>query len=55
MSRDERDEWTGVVSGGSNRITFMEADEVDDFSGSRVGLGMIRGCLVGIGIAPVLG
>ena len=43
-----------MVSGGRNRIAFVEGGEADDFSESWVGLGMIGGCPVGIGITPVL-
>ena len=45
---DERDGWIGAMLGGRNRIALVEDGEVDDFSGSRTGLGMIGGRLMGI-------
>ena len=45
---DEREGWIGAMLGGRKRIAFVEGGEVDDFSGSWTGLGMIGGRLMGI-------
>ena len=45
---DERDGWTGAMSGGRRHIVLVEDGEADNFSGSRTGLGNWRAS-VGIG------
>jgi len=45
---DEREGWIGAMLGGRKRMALVEEGEVDDFSGSWTGLGMIGGLLMGI-------